>query len=275
MESIVRTLETRKSTCLAALAMLVLVSTAAQATAEEPVPAVWRERRLSFQYNSSLAIYTCDALQGRVADLMRAVGARDDVRVNAHHCDDSMAIVSGGNVAPRPWGAARPMSQPSLYAGQRPDATQRRFVVVTITAMVPTQVTPDVLAELEKDKERRELIARVSGNPAARFNDPVIFAAERQQVTLSRRTLDLQPEECELVEQMATTVFRELGVDVVRRNGSCDRTRQSQLAPELVVESLMAAKPKPPPVDDAEDAGAAEPAPAEPPEAPAPPPSEQ
>ena len=130
------------------------------------------------------------------------------------------------------------------------DAMPNQSVVVMITAMLPTQVTPEVLAELEKDKERRELIARVSGNPAARFADPVIFPAERQQVTLSRKTLKLQAHECELLDEMATSVFREIGVEVVRRNANCDRTQQSLMPPEMVVETWMAAKPKPLDVKD-------------------------
>jgi hypothetical protein len=278
MESNVSTLVTSKSACLTTLAALVLAAAPAQGTAQEPVPAVWKERKLSFHYNSSLAVYTCNALRGRVADLMRAVGARDDIRVSVNNCDDSVTAASGGNVGPSTWNASRPMSPQSSFGDRRPDTTRRQTVVVMITAMLPTQVTPEVLAELEKDKERRELIARVSGNPAARFADPVIFPAERQQVTLSRKTLKLQPHECELLDEMATSVFRDIGVEVVRRNANCDRTEQSLMPPEMVVETLMAAKPKPLLQDEPQDAGDAEPAPAPvpatPPEAPAPSPEQ-
>lgn len=279
----VKTLVTRKSTCLAALGVLVLVAAPVRGSMGEPVPAVWKEQKLTFHYDSSFNIYTCSALRGRVADLMRAVGARDDVRVKAYHCDESMVPTTAGDIGGRgTWNASGTLSPRSAYPGQRPDTVPRQSAVVMITAMMPTEVTPEVRAELEKDKERRELIARVSGNPAARFNDPVMFLAERQQVTLSRKTLKLEPYECELVDQMATTVFRRLGLDIVRRNADCDRNGTSKIPPELVVESLMAAQPKPL-QDDAEEAGDTEPpvapapapAPAGSTGAPAPPPPEQ
>jgi hypothetical protein len=139
----------------------------------------------------------------------------------------------------------------SAFPEERLDPVGRQSVFLHVTLMMPTQVTPEVLAELEKDKQRRELVARVSGNPAAKFNDPVIFAAERQEVTLSHKTVGLEPEECELLEQLSTSVFQELGVNVVRRRTNCDRTRPSLAPPELVVESLMPAQPKP--VDDDSD----------------------
>jgi hypothetical protein len=59
---------------------------------------------------------------------------------------------------------------------------------------------------------------------------------------------------------MSTTVFQELGVSVVRKRTNCDRTRPSLAPPELVVESLMPAQPKP-----ADDDGEEEPEETKPP----------
>ena len=233
----------RRSACLALLGMLGVLSARVQGSVEEPTPAVWKERKMSFHYSSSIAVYACKALEGRVADLLRAVGARDDIRVHANNCDQTLTPASPGVIGPSGRTTARPMSAP--YPEGRLDPAGRQSVFLLVTLMMPTEVTPEVLAELEKDKQRRELVARVSGNPAAKFNDPVIFAAERQKVTLSQKTVGLEPEECELVDQMSTTVFRELGVNVVRKRTNCDRTRPSMAPPELVVESLMPAQPKP------------------------------
>jgi hypothetical protein len=228
--------------------MLTVISQPVHGVAEEPIPAVWKEHQLSFNYTSSIAVYACKALTGRVADLLRAVGARDDIKVSANNCDATLTPASPGVVGPS-GRISRPVSSP--YPEARLDTSGRQSVFLHVTLMMPTQVTPEVLVELEKDKQRRELVARVSGNPAARFNDPVMFAAERQEVTLSQKTVGLEPEECELLDQMSTTVFRELGVNVVRKRTNCDRTRPSLTPPELVVESLMPAQPKP--VDDSED----------------------
>ena len=261
----------RRSACLPALAVFWVVPMTAGASAGEPVPAVWKEHQLSFNYSSSHAVYACKSLTGRVGDLLRAVGARDDIKVSANNCDDTLTPASPGVIGPS-GRISRPVSSP--YPEPRFDTSRRQSVFVHVSLMMPTQVTPEVLVELEKDKQRRELVARVSGNPAARFNDPVIFPAERQQVTLSSKTVGLEPEECELLEQMSTTVFRELGVNVVRQRANCDRTRPGLTPPELVVESLMPAQPKP--VDAGEDDSEevpppAPPSPASAPTAPVPP----
>jgi len=263
----------RRSACLAVLGVFGVLSTPVQGSVEEPTPAVWKERKLSFHYSSSIAVYACKALEGRVADLLRAVGARDDIKVYANNCDQTLTPASPGVIGPSGRTTARPMSAP--YPEGRLDTAGRQSVFLLVTLMMPTEVTPDVLAELQKDKQRRELVARVSGNPAAKFNDPVIFAAERQEVTLSQKTVGLEPEECELVDQLSTTVFRELGVNVVRKRTNCDRTRPSMAPPELVVESLMPAQPKPDDESDQEPAERESPVPPAPGSAtPAAPPAE-
>ena len=95
------------------------------------------------------------------------------------------------------------------------------------------------LEELEKDKSRRELVARVTGNPAARFNEPVKFHANWQPVTLSEGTVGVTLEECELLDQMSPGVFHELGLRVVRSRLTCESS--SLLPPEMVVEALLPA----------------------------------
>ena len=97
------------------------------------------------------------------------------------------------------------------------DFDQRQTSQVRVQVMFPIEATPQVLAEIEKDKSRRELISRVTGNPAAALNDPIMFPAERKQLTLSQKTIRLRPEHCELLEQMIPAVFRELDIKVVRR----------------------------------------------------------
>jgi len=104
---------------------------------------------------------------------------------------------------------------------------------------MPTEVTPEVVNELDRDKSRRELVSRVTGDPTARQNVPVVFAAQWQSVTLSHKSIGLDPQECELIEQMSTSVLRPLGVRIVRRSHSCDRDRISRIPPQLTVEVLI------------------------------------
>jgi hypothetical protein len=233
-----------------ALALLVV---SAQSAAQEPIAAVWQARNLSFIYSSATSIYSCSALRGRVASILRAVGARDDLQVRVNDCSEAHA--------PPDVGMNTRGGRPTEIRSDRflNPSTDRQLAHVSVRMMMPTEVTPDVLAELKKDKSRRELVSHVTGNPVARFNDPILFAAQWQPVTLSRKTVGLEPEECELVEQMSASFFRELGVRVVRKSATCGRNQVSHIPPELVVEALLATpygtgSPSPAPAAGKEDA---------------------
>jgi hypothetical protein len=199
------------------------------------VIAVWQERNLSFPYRSATAVYSCSALAGRVASVLRELGARDDVKVRVNDCSESITPPPPPMIGSRSqvgWGAT------SGRLGDPRVTGQGQLVQVNVRAMMPVEVTPEVAAELKRDKERRELISRVTANPAARFNDPILFNAQREVVTLSHKTIGLSAEECELIEQMSASVFRRLDMRVVRRAASC--SPDSRLPPEVVVEALRA-----------------------------------
>ncbi|MGH6609554.1 MAG: hypothetical protein ACRECQ_04795 [Burkholderiaceae bacterium] len=112
-----------------------------------------------------------------------------------------------------------------------------------VRLMMPIEVTLEVLAEMERDKARRELVSRVTGNPAASLDDPIVFPAQRQLVTLSRRTIDLEPEECELLDQMSASVFARFDIRVVRRGPECGRDQIARIPPQVTVEALMPVMP--------------------------------
>lgn len=240
-----------------------LLAATLQVAAQQATESVWKIREASFLYSSSVAIYSCGALQGRVATIMRAVGARDDVAVTVTDCDnviipDSSPGTSTGwgrTDASGGWGM---QTGSSANRGNNRGNNREQQSHVRVRALMPVPVTPQVLAELDKDKSRRELVSRVTGNPAAMYDDPVAFPAQRQQVTLSRRSIGLEAAECELLDQMSTSIFRKLDIRVVRRNFSCDRDGGSHLPPQLTVEALMWAAPgtrlpQMPPAGDSKD----------------------
>jgi hypothetical protein len=250
----------RRTTTWLALALLLL---GVQSKAHEPVPAVWKERKTSFTYVSATAVYSCDALEARVASILRAIGARDDVKVRASNCSEAIVLPGVHTNDPGGWNSPVPTT------GRPPDrhTDHRQSAVVYIRAMVPIEVTEEVLAELKRDKSRRELVSRVTGDPAARFNDPIMFWAQRQPVELSHKTIGIEPEECELLDQLSASVLPELGVGG-DRNLSCDRSGTSRIRPELVVESLRAApygtgNAQQPPATGDDDSDPGLPAPAE------------
>lgn len=238
-----------------------------QAESPPVVAAVWKERQLFFAYRSSYAIFPCTTLEDRVAEILRAVGARPDLEVKIDNCAELPATPAIGTGTRAGWEQNRTWNDRIGRNGTAwPSEADARFGPrdelqlasnVTVRLRMPVELTPDVAAELQRDRSRRELISRATGDPAARFNDPIVFAAQRRNVTLSRQTIDLEPVECELLDQMSGG-FRKLGIKVVRRGFSCDRNRVSLIPPELEVEALLPASPEerreePSSEDEAED----------------------
>lgn len=233
---------------LRALLLLAVALPAAgsQAAEQEPVVAVWRERQLHFTYRGFDAVYPCSVLQNRVALVLVTVGARPDVQVSVHHCDASFASATvpatGSTRWPQSPTATGTSSGPTSPADYYRRAQPRQVAEVGIRMSVPVEVTPEVAAELKTDRKRRELVAQVTGDPLPLFDDPIRFAAQRQSVTLSRDT-GIEAFDCELLEQMALSLFRDLDVRVLRRGYRCDRDSMSRIAPKLEVEALIPLAP--------------------------------
>jgi hypothetical protein len=258
---------------LIAVSPLVL---AAEPADNQPITAVYKAQELSFQYRGSTRFYPCHELEHRVAVILVAVGARDDISVKARNCDAFM-LDTDTNIDPVTGRESidpfeRDRFDASARYGRTNSGRRDQYVSVRVQLMMPVQVTPQILKEIEKDKSRRELVSRVTGNMAAAFNEPVIFEARRQEVTLSQRTIKLRAEDCELLEQMSNSVLRRLDVKVLRRSFSCGpRDSASRIPPQLVAEALLptgALLPMPNPEKEkqkeSEKAGAAEPPAAEP-----------
>ena len=258
---------------------------AAETAPNEPITAVHKAQEISFQYRSSNRFYPCHELEHRVAVILVAIGARDDIKVQARNCDgfmldnDTSIDPVTGRDSMDPFERDR-FGNSSQFGRSRDRREQ--YASVRVQLMMPVQVTPQILKEIDKDKSRRELVSRVTGNPSASFNDPIIFEAQRQEVTLSQRTIKLRAEDCELLDQMGMSVFRKLNVKVLRRSTSCGpRDSATRIPPQMVVEALLptgSLLPMPDPEKEKHKGSAAppeQPAPATPaPEAAQPPPAE-
>lgn len=198
--------------------------------AQDELAAVFKLHELSFIYRSLVNPLDCGELRNHIAVILSAVGARDDVKVRVTDCEIFLFDENRRSSGWDDWGAPR-----NRFGGD-PDRWQMSNIRIQV--MFPVEATPAVLAEIDKDKSRRELISRVTGNPLAAMNDPVIFPVQRREVTLSRATIRLGPEDCELLEQMIPTVFRTLNVKVTGNKVSCDSYRRSAFPPKVVVETL-------------------------------------
>jgi len=241
-----------------ALLALTLLPTCVPAAAPEPVTAVWKEHQLSFHYASFAAAYPCHVLRSRIARVLNAVGARPDLSVTLTNCDSSIIEPTVANGDATGWPQNRSGSRPddpssvSIRDGAGwsqgrsasvSDAYRRSEPLQVVDARVhlsmPAEMTPAVIAELKADRKRRELITRVTGDPLPLFDDPMVFTAQRQVVTLSHETTGIEPADCELLDQMAMTLFRTLGVRVLRRGYVCDRSWVSRIHPVLDVQALL------------------------------------
>jgi hypothetical protein len=224
----------RSISALAGLLAAGSLTLSCAAVAQEQVAAVYKAHEVRFVYRSFVNLYDCGELRNHVAAILLAVGARDDIKVRVDNCE---LFISPDETSPQ-WDRSNRYDWPTdrfgAWRGERMQTSN-----VRVALMFPIEATPEVLAEIDKDKSRRELVSRVTGNPLAALNDPVMFPAQRREVTLSRGTIRLGPEDCELLEQMVPTVFRKLDVTVTRRQLSCDLHQRSQFAPKLVVETLL------------------------------------
>lgn len=213
------------------------------------LPAVWRVREVRFSYNSTRSIYTCSALEQRVKSIFLALGARDDLEVRASSCDETLlnqefdtSLDHGRRWDPnRTWRRESAWEDPHDRLGERARSRKReQNAYVRARVLMPVEITHEVMQEIKRDKSRRELISRVTGDPTAKQNNPVWFPAHWQPIKLSRQTIGLAPEECELLDQMSTTVFRQLGLRVTGKSRRCSPFG-SNISPEMTIEALVMA----------------------------------
>jgi len=214
------------------------------------IPAVLKAREASFVYRSSTRLLTCDQLRQRIGNIMRAVGARQDVEVRANDCQsfvDPTVMSDPGRMGrssqnptdPFDRSSSSPLDRARSPRGDLSDRNRSQSTSVRIKLMMPVEVTPGIVEEVERDKARRELVSRVQGNRNAAMNDAIFFPAERQTVELSHDTIDLEAIDCELLEQLSMAVFRKLDLKVTNRSLSCDPRERSYINPSLTVEALL------------------------------------
>ena len=208
---------------------------------QEPVAAALKLHEVDFVYRTTRNYLSCGELQNGVAVILRALGARDDVDVRVTNCsftDIPDATISNDGSTWNNQVFDRTTRQQSPMERMRGE-TNNQSTALHIRAMLPVPANKKVLKEMEQDKARRELISRVTGNPAAALNDPILFPATRQEVTLSHDTIKLEPEHCQLLDQMISSVLRRLDMRVVRKNLSCDPHQRSNFPPSATIEALL------------------------------------
>ncbi len=195
------------------LALVLFASTASATTqaiaagedATSTASAVWVEREAELVYMGFTSYYSCDGLRDKVRRVLNDLGMGAGLKLSARNC----IRLTGPEVMPS----------------------------VRIVAQVPTEATPEVLAQIESEAGTRELVARVKG--VAPVEATAQFPAQRRLVVLEADPLgDLQAGDCELVEQLRDRVFPKLGVRVVEDRTRCSPRQLTLGSIHTVVEVL-------------------------------------
>lgn len=188
---------------------LSLATLAVEQAAPEPVQAIWKDQEFAFYFQSQTTFYSCSSLERKLKRILQALGTRATVKVRSVDCHTG------------------PVRMPRIIVAVRG----------------PVEATPQALAERDKDKSKRELAARVRGEK----EDPEAlapFPAQWKRVSLSRGDLNLEPGDCELIEELRRKVLPKLSVRLVKDNTRCTPHQVTLGQPQLEVDALVAL-PKP------------------------------
>ncbi len=177
-----------------------------------PVQAIWKAQEIKFYFQSFTTFYSCSSLETKVKRLLVAVGASKEMRIRTRGC------TLNHDIAKMPY--------------------------LEITLLSPAEATPEVLAELDKTRSHRELVARVRGDSKQAELAESQFPAQWKRLSLSRGKLNLEPGDCELIEQLKKKVFPKLAVRMVDDQVECVPNQISMTQPRLVVD-VLAAMPTP------------------------------
>lgn len=203
---------THRALWLIATPLFVLGATFAHSAAAErsefPIAAIWRVRQLDLDFYSVTTIYSCDALERKVAHILESVGARADIVVDAG-CSGHRFVRHG---------------------------------TVKVTLAAPVAATPENVRRETTYDAREELVARLR-----RFSLPTSAEIERfpaawQRVSLTRnRRARIEQGDCDLVAAMREQIFPELSVDVAREAYTCPAPA-TRIRPQVEVIALLPSK---------------------------------
>lgn len=175
--------------------------------ATEPVQAIWKHQEIAFYFQSFTTFYSCIGLEGKLERIMRELGVHAKVRVRSADCPSSVA----------------------------------RMPRVVMNVVGPVEATPEALADRDKNKSVRELTQRVKGKgkSAHPLDSLEEFPAQWRRVALNRGRLNLEPGDCELIEELRRKVLPKLAVRVVNDSVQCSPNQLTLGQPRLEVEALV------------------------------------
>jgi hypothetical protein len=183
----------------------------AQVASADPVQSIWKHQEIAFYFQSFTTFYSCTSLESKLERIMRELGVHARVKVRSADCPSSVA----------------------------------RMPRVVMQVISPVEATPAALADRDKNKSVRELAQRVRGKKSDHPLDSLEeFPAQWRLVSLTRGRLDLQPGDCELIDELQKKVLPKLAIRIVRDDVQCTPNQLTMGQPRLEVEALIET-PKP------------------------------
>ncbi len=184
---------------------------ASPAGAGPTVNAVWTEHEFMFTYFGRGTYYSCGGMESKIEYILTELGAR-----------------------PKPWVRVSCLDGAGIQ--QMPTAR--------IKVAVPTEVTPDLLAQLEAEKPKRELIAKAQGKGTAVDVATAQVPAERRIVEFTGRRLGrIDDSDCELFDQLLPQVLEPLGIREAPGSSLTCMPRVSQFGSVVLRLETLHAKP--------------------------------
>jgi hypothetical protein len=172
---------------------------------DEPVEAIWHIQQMNFRFRSDRTSYACDELERKVANILRAVGAREDIAVDS-----------------------------GCFRGQ--------FVtgaVVQVTLASPVPATQENVRRATTFDSRDELLARLHHMELPTGADVKRFPAVWRSISLHRhRRARLEQADCDLFAAIRKQVFPKLAIRVDEQTLSCT-SMSSRIRPRVDVAALV------------------------------------
>jgi len=174
-------------------------------TAHDYVEAIWHVQQLQFQFRSQSTSYACDALENKIANILRAVGARDDVAVDSG-CH-SRQFISGA--------------------------------LVNVTLATPLVASEENVRRAVAYDSRDELVARLQRAQLPSATDLERFPASWERVSLTRnRLVRLDSGDCDLLSAMSQQLFPKLSIRMDESELRCSAT-STRIRPRFSVAALL------------------------------------
>ena len=184
----------RRFKVLTAVAALVVTLGAASAQAKteemsgEPIDAIWRQHRVSFEFHSFNVRYSCEGLQHKLSMILRAMGAHRDVAIDVN-------CPGGGFVA----------SANAL-----------------VTLKLPVVASEENVRAATTYSTEQQLVARLRSVQLPSANDLPRFTAQMRTVNLTRdRRLRLDSGDCDLLTGVRDQLLPQLGIAVTEAGFRC------------------------------------------------------